>query len=31
MRDAEGGNTTGEEKEFCFFCRKKLEENGWIF
>ena len=29
MRDAEGGDTTGEEKEFCASCRKFLLGKGW--
>jgi archaemetzincin len=29
MRDAEGKNTTGEEKEFCPTCKQKLIRNGW--
>jgi archaemetzincin len=29
MRDAEGKNTTGEEKEFCPSCKKILTEKGW--
>jgi archaemetzincin len=31
MRDAEGGNPTGEEKEFCPKCKKVLEAKGWKF
>jgi archaemetzincin len=30
MRDAEGGDHTGEEKEFCGKCKKTLEKNGWL-
>lgn len=29
MRDAEGGDPTGEEKEFCEKCRGYLENKGW--
>ncbi|RYY90338.1 MAG: Zn-dependent protease [Chitinophagaceae bacterium] len=29
MRDAEGGNPTGEEREFCKNCREKLVAEGW--
>lgn len=29
MRDAEGGNPTDEEKEFCENCRKHLIKKGW--
>jgi archaemetzincin len=29
MRDAEGGNTTGEEKEFCPECKQRLISKGW--
>jgi archaemetzincin len=29
MRDAEGKNTTGEEKEFCSDCKQKLISRGW--
>lgn len=29
MRDAEGKNTTNEEKEFCPKCKKFLIEKGW--
>jgi archaemetzincin len=29
MRDAEGKNTTGEEKEFCPSCKAKLMDAGW--
>lgn len=29
MRDAEGGNPTNEEKEFCTSCRAHLEKRGW--
>ena len=29
MRDAEGHNTTGEEREFCENCRRKLQSKGW--
>jgi archaemetzincin len=31
MRDAEGGNPTGEEKEFCPHCKDYLLKKGWIF
>ena len=31
MRDAEGHNTTNEEKEFCEKCRQKLIAKGWHF
>ncbi|MBS1510765.1 MAG: Zn-dependent protease [Bacteroidetes bacterium] len=31
MRDAEGHNTTNEEKEFCPACKKLLAEKGWRF
>lgn len=31
MRDAEGHNTTEEEKEFCASCRRYLEMKGWHF
>ena len=31
MRDAEGGNPTNEEKEFCTKCRSWLEAKGWKF
>lgn len=30
MRDAEGKNSTGEEKEFCPQCKKYLLAKGWI-
>jgi archaemetzincin len=30
MRDAEGGNPTDDEKEFCNKCRKVLIKKGWI-
>ena len=30
MRDAEGKNTTDEEKEFCPHCRKLLLKAGWL-
>jgi archaemetzincin len=30
MRDAEGGDHTGEEKEFCSKCKKVLVKNGWL-
>lgn len=30
MRDAEGGDHTGEEKEFCSKCKKTLVKNGWL-
>ena len=30
MRDAEGGDHTGEEKEFCSKCKKTLVNNGWL-
>jgi archaemetzincin len=30
MRDAEGGNPTNEEKEFCTKCRSFLNRQGWI-
>lgn len=29
MRDAEGGDPTGEEKEFCVKCKGYLKEKGW--
>lgn len=29
MRDAEGGNHTDEEKDFCNNCKQKLIEQGW--
>lgn len=29
MRDAEGGNPTDQEKEFCTKCKSVLVENGW--
>ena len=29
MRDAEGGNPTGEEKEFCTDCKAALISKGW--
>ncbi|MFM2336818.1 MAG: hypothetical protein RL115_11 [Bacteroidota bacterium] len=29
MRDAEGGDPTGEEKEFCQRCKSYLLKNGW--
>jgi archaemetzincin len=29
MRDAQGGDPTGEEKEFCPKCKKALIQNGW--
>jgi archaemetzincin len=29
MRDAEGGDPTGEEKEFCEKCKAYLKEKGW--
>jgi archaemetzincin len=29
MRDAEGHNTTGEEKEFCSRCKSMLQSKGW--
>lgn len=29
MRDAEGGNPTAEEKEFCSKCKDHLIKNGW--
>lgn len=29
MRNAEGGNPTAEEKEFCKKCKATLTENGW--
>jgi archaemetzincin len=29
MRDAEGGDPTGEEKEFCMRCKSYLKEKGW--
>jgi archaemetzincin len=29
MRDAEGGNPTDEEKEFCVKCKSTLKNNGW--
>ncbi len=29
MRDAEGGNPTNAEKEFCAACKKKLTQHGW--
>ena len=29
MRDAEGGDPTGEEKEFCSKCKDVLLKNGW--
>jgi archaemetzincin len=29
MRDAEGGNPTKEEKEFCTKCKSYLVKNGW--
>jgi archaemetzincin len=29
MRDAEGGDPTGEEKEFCSKCKSVLVQNGW--
>lgn len=29
MRDAEGGNTTGDEYEFCSKCKAILVKNGW--
>lgn len=31
MRDAEGGNPTDEEVEFCETCRQKLVNKGWKF
>jgi hypothetical protein len=31
MRDAEGHNTTGEEKYFCADCETYLEKKGWAF
>ena len=31
MRDAEGHNTTNEEKDFCPKCKKYLEQKGWVF
>jgi archaemetzincin len=31
MRDAEGGNPTNGEKEFCPKCKKVLEPKGWKF
>jgi archaemetzincin len=31
MRDAEGGNPTNEEKEFCTKCRSVLIAKGWKF
>lgn len=31
MRDAEGKNSTGEEKEFCPACKSKLMDKGWTF
>jgi len=31
MRDAEGHNTTNEEKDFCPHCKKFLEKKGWVF
>lgn len=30
MRDAEGKNSTGEEKEFCARCKKYLISKGWV-
>lgn len=30
MRDAEGGNPTDEEKEFCKNCRSFLSAKGWV-
>lgn len=29
MRDAEGGNPTDEEKEFCSYCKQQLISEGW--
>jgi archaemetzincin len=29
MRDAEGGDPTGEEKAFCSKCKSYLQEKGW--
>jgi len=31
MRDAEGKNTTNEEKEFCSKCKAVLTTKGWVF
>jgi len=31
MRDAEGHNTTDEEKEFCPKCKQRLIDKGWKF
>ena len=31
MRNANGGNPTGEEKAFCSSCKKTLKGRGWIF
>lgn len=31
MRDAEGGDPTGEENEFCSKCKAVLVQNGWKF
>jgi archaemetzincin len=31
MRDAEGGNPTGEEKEFCPKCKQVLINKGWKY
>ena len=30
MRDAEGGNHTNQEKEFCPKCKKVLVDAGWL-
>ncbi len=30
MRDAEGGNPTNDEKEFCVNCRSFLKKQGWL-
>lgn len=30
MRDAEGGNPTNDEKEFCTKCRSFLQKQGWV-
>ena len=31
MRDAEGGNPTDDEKDFCPNCKQLLKSKGWIF
>ena len=31
MRDAEGGNPTTEEKDFCAECKSYLVKKGWAF